>query len=60
MLRGQRSFGHVVALVFAAVAITLIHGYSVPIIGCIFVLGPPIRYAVLRVLERRESQDPIF
>ena len=34
VFRGQRSFGHVVGLLFAAVAIMSIHGYSVPIIGC--------------------------
>ena len=61
VLRGQRSFGHVVALLFAAVAIMSIHGYSVPIIGCAFVLDAPleIRLAAHR-LQRRETQDPIF
>ena len=46
VLRGQRSFGHVVALLFAAVAIMSIHGYSVPIIGCAFVLYAPLKYAL--------------
>jgi CDP-diacylglycerol---serine O-phosphatidyltransferase len=43
-LRGQRSFGHVVGLLFALVAIMAIRGYSIPIIGVTFVLVPPIRY----------------
>ncbi len=60
VLSGQRSFGHVVALVFFAVAIMLFHGYSVPIIGCAFVLEAPLKYAWQRVFERRETQDPIF
>ena len=60
VLRGQRSFGHVVALVFAFVAIMSIRGYSVPIIGCVFVLAAPIRYGFQRLLNRRETQDPIF
>jgi len=59
-LRGQRSFGHVVALLFAGVAIMSIHGYSVPIIGCVFVLAAPIKYLWQRAFERRETQDPIF
>jgi CDP-diacylglycerol--serine O-phosphatidyltransferase len=60
VLRGQRSFGHIVALVFAFVAIMSIRGYSVPIIGCIFVLAAPIRYAAQRLFYRREAHDPIF
>jgi CDP-diacylglycerol--serine O-phosphatidyltransferase len=60
MLRGQRSFGHVVALLFAAVAIMSIHAYSVPIICVAFVLAAPARYAWQRVFHRRETQEPIF
>lgn len=60
VLRGQRSFGHIVALVFTAVVVMLIHGYAVPIIGVVFVLASPLRYAWQRLLQRRESQDPIF
>lgn len=60
MLRGQRSFAHVVALVFAAVIIMSIRGYAVPVIGCYFVLSAPAKYLWQRVLHRRESQDPIF
>ncbi len=60
MLRGQRSFGHIVLLVFAFVAIMSIRGYSVPIIGCLFVLSGPVKYLVQRALHRREAQEPIF
>ncbi|MBI3837079.1 MAG: CDP-diacylglycerol--serine O-phosphatidyltransferase [Planctomycetia bacterium] len=60
LLSGQRSFGHVVALVFAVAAIMSIHGYSVPIIGCVFVLAPPVKYLWQRLYARRETQDPIF
>jgi CDP-diacylglycerol--serine O-phosphatidyltransferase len=59
-LRGQRSFGHIVALVFTFVVIMMIHGYSVPLLACLFVLSGPARYLWLRGLERREAQDPIF
>ena len=60
MFRGQKSFGHVVGLLFAIVAIMLIRGYSVPIIGCLFVLASPIRYFVLRLLRHRQEPDPLF
>jgi hypothetical protein len=60
VLRGQRSFGHVVALVFAAVVIMSIHAYSVPIIGCVFVFWAPLKFAWQRAFTRREAQDPIF
>jgi CDP-diacylglycerol--serine O-phosphatidyltransferase len=60
ILRGQRSFGHVVALVFAFVAIMSIRGYSVPVIGCAFVLASPIKYVWQRVFLRQASHDPIF
>jgi CDP-diacylglycerol---serine O-phosphatidyltransferase len=59
-LRGHRSFGHVVALVFAFVVIMSIKGYSVPVIGCFFVLAYPLKYLYQRVMHRRETQDPIF
>jgi hypothetical protein len=58
--RGQRSFGHIVALLFAAVAIMSIHEYSVPLIGVVFVLWGPLRYAWLRAVQRGQAEEPIF
>ena len=58
--RGQRSFGHVVGLVFLLVAIMSVRGYSVPIMGCGFVLYGPISYAWNRLHARREHAEPIF
>jgi len=60
VFRGQRSFGHLVALLFALVAIMSIRGYSVPIIGCAFVLASPAQFAWRRLMQRREYQDPVF
>jgi CDP-diacylglycerol--serine O-phosphatidyltransferase len=60
LFRGQRTFGHVVAVLFAIVAVMIIHGYSVPIIGCAFVLSGPARYAWHRLFARREHEDPLF
>jgi CDP-diacylglycerol--serine O-phosphatidyltransferase len=58
--RGQRSFGHVVGLLFALVAIMSVRGYSVPIIGCLFVVSGPVRYAWRRLHVRQEHKEPIF
>ena len=60
MLRGQRSFGHVVGLLFAAVAIMSIHAYSVPLICVVFVLSAPVRYLWQRAFQRPEVEEPIF
>jgi CDP-diacylglycerol--serine O-phosphatidyltransferase len=60
LFRGRRSFGHVVGLVFALVAIMSVKGYSVPIICCIFVLGPPARFFWTQLRERRANREPIF
>jgi CDP-diacylglycerol---serine O-phosphatidyltransferase len=58
--RGQRSFGHVVGLLFALVAIMAIRAYSVPIIGVVFVLAPPIWYFWQRFRKPGVAEDPIF
>jgi CDP-diacylglycerol--serine O-phosphatidyltransferase len=60
VFRGQRSFGHVVALLFAAVAIMSIHAYAVPLLGVLFVFWGPGRYLVHRALHRRDAEEPIF
>jgi len=54
VLRGQRSFGHVVKLIFALVAVMVIRGYAVPLVCSVFVLGPPLRYA-WSMLPRRQG-----
>jgi CDP-diacylglycerol---serine O-phosphatidyltransferase len=58
--RGQRSFGHVVGLLFALVAIMAIRGYSVPIIGVAFVIIPPLRYFWQRFRKPDVREEPIF
>jgi CDP-diacylglycerol---serine O-phosphatidyltransferase len=60
VFRGQRSFGHLVALIFAAVVVTLIRGYSVPIICVAFVLWGPIHYAWQEAVERRPHKESMF
>ncbi len=60
VFRGQRSFGHVVALIFALVALMVIKGYSIPIVFCFFVFSGPLRYCYEKVVERRHQEDPLF
>ena len=60
ILSGQRSFGHVVGIVFAAVAVAVIRGYAVPIVCCAFVLVGPTRLAWDTYRHRRRQRDPLF
>jgi len=60
IFRGQRSFGHIVGLLFALVAVMVIRGYAVPILCCSFVLGPPLRYFWYRMQHRSAESDPLF
>jgi len=60
ILRGQRSFGHVVGVIFALVAVMIVKGYSVPILCVAFALSGPTRYAWAKVVQHREQKDPLF
>jgi len=60
LLSGQRSLGHIVALLFSAVVIIAVQGYSIPIICSLFVLGPPLRYAWQRWRNRQQETEPLF
>ena len=60
LFRGQRSFGHVVAVLFALVVVAVIRGYSVPIICCAFALSGPVRFCWAKVVQQRRQEDPLF
>jgi CDP-diacylglycerol--serine O-phosphatidyltransferase len=60
VFRGQKTFGHLVAVVFALVVVMVIKGYSVPIICCAFALSGPLRLAWEKVVKRRRQEDPLF
>lgn len=60
LFRGQRSMGHVVALLFALVAVMMIRGYAVPLICALFVLSGPVRYVWQEVIQRRPHKEPMF
>jgi CDP-diacylglycerol--serine O-phosphatidyltransferase len=60
ILHGKKSFGHVVGVLFAALAVGIIKGYIVPIICVAFVLSGPIRYAWAKLVQHREQKEPLF
>jgi CDP-diacylglycerol--serine O-phosphatidyltransferase len=60
VLSGQRSFAHVVALLFSVAAVMALRGYAVPLICCGFVLLGPGRVIWEKVVERRRRKDALF
>jgi len=60
ILRGQRSFGHVVAVLFFFVAVMLVRGYALPICFSAFALYGPVRLAWQLWVERRRREEPLF
>jgi CDP-diacylglycerol---serine O-phosphatidyltransferase len=60
VFRGQRSFGHVVAVIFSLVAIMVVRSYAVPIICAGFVFYGPLRFAYEKIVERRHQEEPLF
>jgi CDP-diacylglycerol--serine O-phosphatidyltransferase len=61
IFRGQRSFGHVVAVLFALVAVMIVRGYAIPIVCCGFVFYGPIHYLWERlVVHRRREEEALF
>jgi CDP-diacylglycerol--serine O-phosphatidyltransferase len=60
VLRGQRSFGHVVAVIFVFVAIMLVRGYALPIVACAFVVYGPVHLAWRMWVQRKDRDEPWF
>jgi CDP-diacylglycerol---serine O-phosphatidyltransferase len=60
VLRGQRSFGHVVAVVFFFVAIMVARGYALPVAASVFAIYGPAHLAWEKWVERRHRDEPIF
>jgi CDP-diacylglycerol---serine O-phosphatidyltransferase len=60
VLRGQRSFGHVVAVLFFFVILVMLRGYAVPIAACIFALYGPVYLAWQLWIQRRHREEPLF
>jgi CDP-diacylglycerol--serine O-phosphatidyltransferase len=61
VFRGQRSFGHVVGVIFAFVAIMVIRNFSIPIIFCVFVFYGPVQMAWGKIMHpRQEEEESLF
>ncbi len=63
LFRGQRSFAHVVGLIFALIVVVFIRGYAAPILFTLFVISGPARLAWREVSRRgapRTEEDAIF
>jgi len=59
MLRGRRSFNHLVKLLFAVVTIVLIRQLALPLLVWTFALVTPLVVLVNRFLERRATEQPV-
>jgi CDP-diacylglycerol---serine O-phosphatidyltransferase len=57
IFRGQRSFGHVVGVIFAFVAVMAIRNYSIPIIFSVFVFYGPVRMAWGKIMHRKQEEE---
>ncbi len=58
LFRGKRNFQHLVQLMFAIVAVFLVHELAVPLIFCYYVLGSPIRALWTKVAAGRLLKSP--
>ncbi|MBN2577518.1 MAG: CDP-diacylglycerol--serine O-phosphatidyltransferase [Pirellulales bacterium] len=60
LFRGQRSFAHVVGVVFALMTVMLLRGYAVPLLCCAFVLYGPVHWAWEKYVRHRRREEPLF
>jgi CDP-diacylglycerol---serine O-phosphatidyltransferase len=60
VLRGQRSFGHVVAVVFFFVVLMVARGYAIAVAASAFAIYGPIYLAWEKWVERRNRDEPLF
>jgi CDP-diacylglycerol--serine O-phosphatidyltransferase len=60
LINGQRSFGHLVMLIFTVLAIMVVKGYAVPLVCVGFVLSGPIKYVWQEAVQRRPHKEPMF
>ncbi len=60
MLHGRRSFGHLVGLVFAVVAIFVVPFYTLPVLAYGFALSGPVRFFYQFAVQRQHREEPWF
>jgi len=59
-LRGRASFAYIVGLVFALVAISVIRGFSLPLVGLAFVLSGPVQLLWKLAWQKKVQEEPLF
>lgn len=59
-LGGNRSFAHVVGLLFAVVLVLLVPFRTVPILACAFAVFPLLKFLWHRIYRRRETKETLF
>jgi CDP-diacylglycerol--serine O-phosphatidyltransferase len=60
LFSGQRTFAHLVGVVFALFIVMIIRGYAVPILCVLFVVIPPIKYLWQRAQRPAAESEPLF
>ena len=60
LVRGNRSFSHVVRVLFALMAVMITLPYSLPIVCGLFAIVSPIRYSWEVLVQRRTQEEPMF
>jgi CDP-diacylglycerol--serine O-phosphatidyltransferase len=60
VFRGQRSFNHLVGVVFLVVVIALVRSYSLAIVSTAFVFSGPIRHLWHLAHHRGQREEPLY
>ncbi len=59
-VRGQRSFAHLIAIVFSLMAILIVWNYAIPLLCVAFVCWPPLKFLWHLVWNRRSQEESLF
>ncbi len=60
LARGQKSFPHMIALLFAAFSLLIVRGYAIPIAAISFVLVPLVLFGLRWMHSFKEKPEPMF
>lgn len=58
LLRGKRSFAHIVAIVVGMIGLFTVRWYAIPILGCGYVAVPVLRSAWLAISQKKNHVVP--
>jgi CDP-diacylglycerol--serine O-phosphatidyltransferase len=60
LFRGQKSFGHVVGLIFALTVLMIVRGVALPFLAVGFAVSGPVRYLWQEYFQRKPHDEPLF